>query len=836
MIKDNISWEFCNSPEMHCFIAPAVSCKSTWVNSLRIYYVLNDTLSIRVGNRYCILETDQLILINPYEMFSITKDGGNLAVFDFCINNMQYSFMDPSSLWFDCNSATNNNAQAVDLLKQFLARLVKFNENPDLDNELLNKSFFYAIMQHLISFFRAKKSSGVEIRPKQGDRMEKIIKYIDENYASDLSLAQLSSALYLSVPYTSKAFKQYFGQTFSEYVTNVRLEKSIFDLFNPNYRIEDVAEKNGFPNTRSYIFYFKKKYNKTPHQYRKNAKEKTKGSLSMNAAEDGMLVKKNDLSSLSKHLEGSIAHIPSGVSDTLKLVDLPACDVSKRGTRLNHSFLNMISTGKASDILSSDCQNNLREIQREIGFKYIRFHGLLDDDMMIYKNLYKEGPTFVFNYLDTVFDFLLSIDLKPILEFSYMPEDLSSSKKHLVGFSNSIISFPKDMELWKLLVSKIMMHLNERYGRAEVETWPVAVWNLPDTMDFAFGLGGLKPYYELYRETYFTVKKHNPASRFFSPSASSEALLSGDWLEKFFALCKKDNCLPDYIQYHFYPIAVDSSFTNPEKYYWKNSSKNLLHYKYDENLMKKSIRDIKKKFSSYIEDNNFYISEWNSTLSHIELLTDTCFQSAYIAKNILENYDSVKSICYWTLSDLVNKGLASNLPFHGGLGLFTGKGIKKASYYALWLLSKLGGYKLQSGDGYFITKDEDSFQIVLYNYHHYSALYANGELFDMTPTNRYTPFPTMETKRFSITLESAEESNYSVSEFSLNRKNGSGYDKWVELGAPEYISDLGAEYLKSVCIPQVREYVTRAGEGRINLTCTLEAHEVRLLIIKKKYE
>lgn len=68
-----------------------------------------------------------------------------------------------------------------------------------------------------------------------------------------------------------------------------------------------------------------------------------------------------------------------------------------------------------------------------------------------------------------------------------------------------------------------------------------------------------------------------------------------------------------------------------------------------------------------------------------------------------------------------------NKLFFGGLGLFTTNGIPKASYNAYTLLQQLGDEFLGRGDGYFITRKDTSYQIMLYNYQHFNYLYANGD-------------------------------------------------------------------------------------------------------------
>ena len=50
-------------------------------------------------------------------------------------------------------------------------------------------------------------------------------------------------------------------------------------------------------------------------------------------------------------------------------------------------------------------------LQREIGFSYVRFHGIFHDDMAVYREDEAGEPAFWFGYVDSLMDFLLSAGL-----------------------------------------------------------------------------------------------------------------------------------------------------------------------------------------------------------------------------------------------------------------------------------------------------------------------------------------------------------------------------------------------------------------------------------------
>src|SRR5258708_3584942 len=68
-----------------------------------------------------------------------------------------------------------------------------------------------------------------------------------------------------------------------------------------------------------------------------------------------------------------------------------------------------IGAGRANEGLRADWQQQLLTIKKEIGFKYIRFHGLLCDDMHVYTEDKQGNPLYNWQYVDKLYDYLLSI-------------------------------------------------------------------------------------------------------------------------------------------------------------------------------------------------------------------------------------------------------------------------------------------------------------------------------------------------------------------------------------------------------------------------------------------
>lgn len=82
---------------------------------------------------------------------------------------------------------------------------------------------------------------------------------------------------------------------------------------------------------------------------------------------------------------------------------------------------------------------------------------------------------------------------------------------------------------------------------AEVEQWPLTVWNEPGTPQSMFGFPSEEAFYA---HTYETVRKVHPAMRIGTPSGYFDPVDSGSWLRRFSAWCRKHGCTPDFIPFH----------------------------------------------------------------------------------------------------------------------------------------------------------------------------------------------------------------------------------------------------------------------------------------------
>ena len=101
--------------------------------------------------------------------------------------------------------------------------------------------------------------------------------------------------------------------------------------------------------------------------------------------------------------------------------------------RLPDAWRACVGTGRFELALRRDYQDSLAVIQRDIGFRHIRGHGLLSDGMGVYRPYeWPEGVRGVrhsFTYVDQVVDAYLELGIRPFLELGFMPSELASGQQ-----------------------------------------------------------------------------------------------------------------------------------------------------------------------------------------------------------------------------------------------------------------------------------------------------------------------------------------------------------------------------------------------------------------------
>ncbi len=102
------------------------------------------------------------------------------------------------------------------------------------------------------------------------EKFYEMLHYIDRHYAEDLSLKDLCSQFYINMSYCCELFKKHSGKTFSQYLTDIRINKACDLLRYHGASVSEACDKVGYKDYFYFNRVFKKKIGCTPAEYRKN--------------------------------------------------------------------------------------------------------------------------------------------------------------------------------------------------------------------------------------------------------------------------------------------------------------------------------------------------------------------------------------------------------------------------------------------------------------------------------------------------------------------------------------------------------------------------------------
>lgn len=365
----------------------------------------------------------------------------------------------------------------------------------------------------------------------------------------------------------------------------------------------------------------------------------------------------------------------------------------------------------------TDVIEHIKLAHDELGIRYIRCHGILDDDMLTYQRMgdcrmFSSVPgknkisEINFRQVGHVYDNLLDCGVKPFVELSFMPSALAKGKKLGLAYDPNI-TMPRSLDEWADYIRAFIRFLLNRYGKQEVESWYFEVWNEPDLSCFFDGTQ--KDYFRLYEATVRAIKAEDENLRVGGPSTSA-----CKWLKEFLDFCEKNDVPCDFVSTHHYPGDAFGNFINLNNVkHMFSASRNAVKNKktlseamtdmfflpedakrWDKGVLSRMDQEAKKQ----VGDKPLFITEWNSMAVFGSPVHDEKYSAAFAVKSCLDLDGSADAYMFWCCSDLFEEQFMLPKPFVGSFGIVSNDGIPKPNFWAFKMLSQLYPTRLSIPD------------------------------------------------------------------------------------------------------------------------------------------
>jgi xylan 1,4-beta-xylosidase len=463
-----------------------------------------------------------------------------------------------------------------------------------------------------------------------------------------------------------------------------------------------------------------------------------------------------------------------GTAITLAQSALPerviSLDFSQVKGPMNTMFKECIGAGRANEGLRADWQQQLAYVKKECGFKYIRMHGLLTDDMGVYREDKKGNPEYNYQYIDVLYDFILSIGMKPFVELGFMPQALASGKETIFWWKGNVTP-PKDYKKWEDLIRNLTQHFSERYGADEVKTWYFEVWNEPN-LSPGFWSSTQAEYFKLYQYAVNGIKSVNKDFKVGGPGTAGAA-----WEVDMINFCKKNNLPIDFISTHSY--GVKQGYLDE----FGNSGTVL-----DKNPMSVSgdvINSRNEIAGSSMPNLELHYTEWSASYTPSDPIHDSYHEAAYILQKLKQVGTAANSMSYWVFTDIFEESAPRFTPFHGGFGLLNYQAINKPAFFSYKFLNQLGSTEIKNSDSSsWVCKDEKgNLQILLWDF-------TNTHPGDSVNNQVYyiRDLPAKSKGNVKINISQVPAGSYKVEIYKTGYRVNDPYTTYYDMGRPKQLT------------------------------------------------
>ncbi len=700
---------------------------------------------------------------------------------------------------FICNSSVDQQHDYAPLQRLMVKMALALTKGNDM-SQTYYESLAYMLVYHLGSNYFEKTIVNIEnVSEKYADRINEILLYIRQNYGKGITLSAMARHMRWSSSYLSRFFKNVFKENFVDYLKRYRLERSVHQLLYTKESVSYIAMDCGFPNASAYIQDFRAYYGETPGTYRKKysiqkefSRPMGKEDLSENAV--------SFLEKMTKDLETDTELIMDGRQECHYMADVDSEEklvvpVWKTG----------ISVAAASYMPFADIADEIKEAQKDIGFIYGRISFLMTNTF-IYN---PENDSYNFYYFTRMIQALRKDGMIPYLDINYACTNVPVKGKNYIIDAGEFLR----------CLEALLLYSANVFGIGEMEKW---IYDIGIVFHFTtHNCEDPDAFAERFAGAYRLIKRIVPGARVGGFDVS--AVFMADHCELILNRLAQKKIVPDFISVNIFP-------------YVSLENNGYINYAYasGDGFLKKYVENFKGMIRRCCQPGDkipeFFVSAVGTTLMHRHYLNDTCYQSAFVAKMVIDLVEDVDLLCYYQLSDMNFSGAEDQRLLGGRNGLVAQFGIHKPGYLIFMLMSAMSNRLIARGADYMITKgDHDTYNILLCNPVKISGEWCLKINENTSLSNAYTIYEPGESKSIFITLNHVNDGDYRIISYHVNRENGSLFDEWEKTGFWENPGIHELDYLRQAIHPKRNCSMRSSVNGQLNFHIHVQPFEVVMI-------
>jgi len=238
-----------------------------------IFFYMSGRVTYIIEGKFYRLKPGDIILINNKELHRTIIEGGEsyerivLWVKPDYVTNLNTDSTD-LTMCFESSARKKYNllrpdTETMAYLKTIVQKLEKAYYNSGFGSEVLKNAYINELIVYLNKAYLYTKDEEIEVDIEYNQKISNIIKYINTNLESELTLEKLSAQFYISKYHLLREFKKYTGFTIHRFIQKKRLIMARM-LLKENVKVSEVSMLCGFGDYSNFIRTFKREYGISP--------------------------------------------------------------------------------------------------------------------------------------------------------------------------------------------------------------------------------------------------------------------------------------------------------------------------------------------------------------------------------------------------------------------------------------------------------------------------------------------------------------------------------------------------------------------------------------------
>lgn len=240
-----------------------------WHQRMEFVYILDGECRIRIGKEERLCTPGDLAVIHSGELHALTSVlpcTAYICTFDPCF---LYHFQPSVQFVESFVPAMQLREKGID------GEICRILDEMEREKQMAASCWTMLVQSNIIRLYSLlvrhfERQTSLENQSvTRHENFQTVLRYITENYAGNITLAQIAKEINYTPAYVSTLFVTYAGVNFKNYLDSFRISKAVELVKNTDMTVLDIASVCGYENVRTFQYAFKRITGRSPSEMRK---------------------------------------------------------------------------------------------------------------------------------------------------------------------------------------------------------------------------------------------------------------------------------------------------------------------------------------------------------------------------------------------------------------------------------------------------------------------------------------------------------------------------------------------------------------------------------------